>query len=71
MTLCNLRLDGLSERNAKVVCEFQRIIETSPAPDYDALRAALKWARERNDCQITMLGLRARYNDCVNGWMYN
>jgi hypothetical protein len=41
------RADGYSEQSAAIICQFQRDIEVSPNANYNALRAALKWAREQ------------------------
>lgn len=41
------RADGYSDQHAAIICQFQRDIEVSPNANYDALRAALKWAREQ------------------------
>jgi hypothetical protein len=58
------REDGYTARAAAVVCQFQQIIERESDCDYDALRAALLWARVPGHI-VTLVNLRAVYNDSV------
>jgi len=56
------RADGYDARAAAVCCRFQAIVEAESDVDYDALRAALAWARV-SGVVVTLPNLRAKYND--------
>lgn len=59
-----MRADGLTAQNAAIVCAFQCDIERAGNCDYDALRAALQWARS-NPTQVSTYTLSVRYNDAI------
>lgn len=48
MTTTFVRADGYTQHNASVICTFQAEAERNPACDYERLRKALRWARERS-----------------------
>lgn len=59
-----VRSDGYSSSASAVVCAFQADCERSGKCDYNALRAALAWARVPGHV-VTLVNLRAVYNDSV------
>lgn len=39
------RMDGLNAAQAALVCDFQRLVETNPNPNYERLQVALMGVR--------------------------
>lgn len=56
--------DGYRQCDRRIITEFQAIIERESDCDYSALAAALRKARDPNFV-VTMINLRAAYNDCI------
>jgi hypothetical protein len=54
------RADEYEHRVAAIVCQFQQSIEWTKDCDYDALRAALGWARKTSR-PVTMASLLSAY----------
>lgn len=59
-----IRRDRYNDQRNRILCAFQATIERESDCDYDALRAALLWARDCNH-PVTMITLRRAYNDVL------
>lgn len=67
----NVRQDGYTDYNAKVLCAFQTGVENSPTADYSALRATLLWARCLGNVRLSPVGVYAHYEELARGYLYS